>query len=87
MTLNNRERATLTAVATGHAEMTCSCVPDLFVDGLACCDQYTAHRLADLGYLAPARDGRRGERVPALLTQAGANALGIEFADELALAA
>lgn len=75
--LNRRERATLTAVALGHAEITCSCEPDLFVDGLACCDQHTAHRLARLGLVVPARAGRRGEQVPALLSAAGAAALGI----------
>src|SRR6187399_920259 len=65
--LNHRERATLRAVATGRAEMTCSSEPDLFLDGLACCDQTTAHRLANLGLIAPARRGAPNERVPALL--------------------
>ncbi|WP_414941087.1 hypothetical protein [Amycolatopsis sp. cmx-11-51] len=74
--LNHRERATLKAVADGHAEISRSCEPDLFVDGLACCDQHTAHRLAHLGLVAPARGGRWGERVPARLTEAGAEALG-----------
>jgi hypothetical protein len=69
--LNNRERATLKAVATGRAEITCSSEPDLFLDGLACCDQTTAHRLANLGLIAPTREGRPGERVPATLTEAG----------------
>lgn len=73
--LNHRERATLRAVAEGHAEISCSCEPDLFVDGLACCDQHTAHRLAHLGLVAPAHDGQWGERVPARLTEAGAEAL------------
>jgi hypothetical protein len=75
--LNHRERATLRAVAEGHAEISCSSEPDLFVDGLACCDQQTAHRLAHLGLVAPARGGRWGERVPALLTDAGTAALGM----------
>jgi hypothetical protein len=82
--LNHRERATLRAVADGHAEISCSCEPDLFVDGLACCDQQTAHRLARLGLVAAARGGRWGERVPALLTRAGALALGITTTPELA---
>jgi hypothetical protein len=73
--LNHRERATLRAVAAGHAEITCSSEPDLFVDGLACCDQACAHRLANLGLIAPADDGRPGERVPARLTEAGRRAL------------
>lgn len=75
--LNHRERATLNAVATGRAEMTCSSEPDLFFDGLACCDQTTAHRLANLGFIAPARPGLPYERVPALLTEAGRARLGI----------
>lgn len=77
--LNHRERATLRAVAQGHAEISHSCEPDLFVDGLACCDQHTAHRLAHLGLVAPSRGGQWGERVPALLTEAGAAALGITW--------
>ncbi|MPY81253.1 MAG: hypothetical protein GEV04_23120 [Actinophytocola sp.] len=68
--LNNRERATLRAVGVGRAEITCSAEPDLFIDGLACCDQVTAHRLARLRLVIPQRVGRTGERVPALLTEA-----------------
>ncbi|GAB3160322.1 hypothetical protein [Amycolatopsis sp. NPDC004378] len=78
--LNHRERATLRAVAGGHAEISCSCEPDLFIDGLSCCDQSTVHRLARLGLIAPARPGKCGDRVPALLTEAGTLALGAEFA-------
>lgn len=78
--LNHRERATLRAVAGGHAEISCSCEPDLFIDGLSCCDQSTVHRLARLGMIAPARPGKRGERVPALLTDVGSLALGEDFA-------
>jgi hypothetical protein len=81
--LNHRERATLRAVAGGHAEISCSCEPDLFIDGLSCCDQSTVHRLARLGLIAPAHPGKCGERVPALLTEAGTQALG----EVLALAA
>src|SRR5438045_2332251 len=73
--LNHRERATLRAVALGHAEITRSCEPDLFIDGLACCDQSTAHRLARNGLIAPAIPGRPGERVPALITELGRSAL------------
>ncbi|MEV6829384.1 hypothetical protein [Amycolatopsis sp. NPDC051102] len=73
--LNHRERATLRAVAEGHAEISCSCEPDLFIDGLSCCDQITVHRLARLGLIAPAHPGKCGERVPALLTEAGSQAL------------
>jgi hypothetical protein len=75
-TLNHRERATLRAVAGGHAEISCSCEPDLFIDGLSCCDQSTVHRLAREGLIAPAHPGKCGQRVPALLTEAGSHALG-----------
>jgi len=68
--LNHRERATLLAVAHGDAEMSCSSEPDLFIDGLACCDQFTAHRLARLGLIRPTRAGGLRERVPAALTRA-----------------
>jgi len=78
--LNHRERATLRAVAGGHAEISCSCEPDLFIDGLSCCDQSTVHRLARLGLIAPAHPGKCGERVPALLTDAGSRVLGEVFA-------
>lgn len=73
--LNYRERATLRAVARGGAEMTCSCEPDLFVDGLACCDQNTVHRLVRQGLIAPARGGLPRELVPAVITDAGLTAL------------
>ncbi|OXM62823.1 hypothetical protein CF165_33720 [Amycolatopsis vastitatis] len=63
-------------MAGGQAEISCSCEPDLFIDGLSCCDQTTAHRLARLGLIAAARPGKCGERVPALLTEAGSQALG-----------
>ncbi|GAB3362944.1 hypothetical protein [Amycolatopsis echigonensis] len=74
--LNHRERATLRAVAEGHAEISCSCEPDLFVDGLSCCDQGTVRDLVRKGLIEPAEDGACGERVPAVLTEAGARALG-----------
>lgn len=74
--LNHRERATLRAVAEGHAEISCSCEPDLFIDGLSCCDQSTAHRLARMGLIAPAHQGARGELVLAVLTVSGKEALG-----------
>ncbi|UOX92955.1 hypothetical protein MUY14_20910 [Amycolatopsis sp. FBCC-B4732] len=74
--LNHRARAMLRAVAAGRAEIACSCEPDLYIDGLVCCDQYTAHELAHRGLLAPARPGWVGQRVRARLTPAGAAALG-----------
>jgi len=78
--LNNRERAALQAIALGTAEITCSCEPDLFIDGLACCDQFTARRLAHLDFVAPAQHGIPGERVRAVLTDSGRAALSQELA-------
>ncbi len=75
--LNHRERATLRAVGVGRAEITCSAEPDLFIDGLACCDQGTARRLAHLRLVIPQREGRPGERVPARLTEAARTILGL----------
>ncbi|KAA9165721.1 hypothetical protein FPZ12_004320 [Amycolatopsis acidicola] len=69
--LNHRELALLRAVASGRAEITCSSEPDLFFDGLACCDQACARTLATRGFIAPARSGEPWERVPAALTPAG----------------
>ncbi|GAA4828318.1 hypothetical protein GCM10025787_03350 [Saccharopolyspora rosea] len=73
--LFSRHRAYLRAVAEGRAEMTCSCEPDLYVDGLACCDQHTAHALAEQHLITHAHAGRPGQRVPAALTEDGAAAL------------
>jgi hypothetical protein len=74
--LSCRALAILRAVAIGRAEITCSSEPDLFVDGLPCCDQYTAHDLAHRALIVPVRPGRLGQRVRARLTPAGAAALG-----------
>ncbi|MQA63911.1 MAG: hypothetical protein GEU86_21150 [Actinophytocola sp.] len=74
--LTGRDRAILTAVAAGRAEITCSCEPDLYVDGLCCCDQSTAHSLAHAGLIAAAMSGAQpGARVPAVLTASGAATL------------
>ncbi|MFI5611771.1 hypothetical protein [Amycolatopsis sp. NPDC051903] len=73
--LNHRERATLKAVASGRAEISCSCEPDLFVDGLSCCDQATTRRLVRAGLIEPATGGPCGGRVLAVLTAAGMVAL------------
>ncbi|MGH3451495.1 MAG: hypothetical protein ACRDQW_12395 [Haloechinothrix sp.] len=85
--LNNRERAALHAIALGIAEITCSCEPDLFIDGLACCDQFTARRLAHLALVVPSRAGKPGERVPAILTDNGRAALEQHAADLTTVAA
>ncbi|HWD02811.1 MAG TPA: hypothetical protein VG674_10200 [Amycolatopsis sp.] len=73
--LNHRERATLRAVASGRAEISCSCEPDLFVDGLCCCDQATTRRLVHVGLIEAAAEGVCGGRVLAVLTPAGMVAL------------
>jgi hypothetical protein len=52
-TMNRRALAMLRAVGAGRAELTCSCEPDLRVDGLPCCDQATAHELARAGLIRP----------------------------------
>lgn len=68
---NHRELAFLRAVGAGRATLRCSCEPDLFIDGLSCGDQYTAHELAHHGLLVGGRPGLPGEMVPAALTVAG----------------
>lgn len=46
------------------------------IDGLGCCDQFTAHRLAGAGLIRPVVREAVGERVRAELTTAGITALG-----------
>ncbi|MGH3450286.1 MAG: hypothetical protein ACRDQW_06065 [Haloechinothrix sp.] len=70
--LTGRDRAILAAVAAGRVEMSCSCEPDLFVDGLCCCDQVAARNLARAGFIAAKAAVRLGSRVAAVLTPAGA---------------
>ncbi|RSM46633.1 hypothetical protein DMA12_10325 [Amycolatopsis balhimycina DSM 5908] len=77
--LTHRAMAMLRAVAAGRAQMSCSCEPDLFIDGFACCDQMTAHDLARGGYLRPAAENATG-RVTAELTEAGRAALAVSAA-------
>lgn len=69
--ITGRALAMLRAVSDGRGELVCSCEPDLFIDGLGCCDQFTAHRLAQAGLIRPAILGAIGERVRAELTVAG----------------
>lgn len=68
---SRRAVAMLRAIAAGRAVMTCSAEPDLFIDGLACCDQFAARELTHLGLVCPGNPGRAGQRVPARLTPAG----------------
>lgn len=61
----------LRAVAVGRAEITCSCEPDMRIDGLLCCDQIVAHELVRSGYVRAGRP-RPGELwVTAELTEVG----------------
>lgn len=63
--------ALLRAVAAGRAEITCSRVSDLFIDGMCCCNQDTAHELVRAQLIRHARLGLVGQRVRAELTDAG----------------
>jgi hypothetical protein len=65
----------LRAVVAGRAQISCAAEPDLFIDGVPCCDQYLAHTLAHDGLIEPAQKGTWGELVPAALTDAGVAAL------------
>jgi hypothetical protein len=73
--ITSRALAMLRAVSDGRGELVCSREPDLLIDGLGCCDQFTAHRLAQAGLIRPAVRGAIGERVRAELTVAGRAAL------------
>lgn len=75
--LNFRMRAILRAVASGRAQLSLSCEPDMFVDGLACSDQMSAHVLFHAGLIRPVRPGHIGERVPAALTGDGESAMAL----------
>lgn len=74
--LSRRALAMLRAVGAGRAELTCSCEPDLRVDGLPCCDQATAHDLARAGLIRPDRVVAVGQWARAELTDDGRTALG-----------
>jgi|SRR6266540_3757697 hypothetical protein len=69
--LTHRAFAVLRAARAGRVHMSLGCEPDVFVDGLACCDQPRARALVHAGLLRATRPGRIGERVPAVLTEAG----------------
>lgn len=70
--LSGRDRAILSAVSAGRVELSGSCEPDLFIDGLCCCDQGAARRLVHTGLIAGAEPGGPESRVPAVLTAFGA---------------
>ncbi|MEQ0558040.1 hypothetical protein ABJI51_03070 [Amycolatopsis sp. NEAU-NG30] len=69
--LTHRAVNMLKAVRDGRAQLSASCEPDLYVDGIPCCDQGTARLLGRLGLIAPAGPGPAGHLVPAVVTEAG----------------
>jgi hypothetical protein len=69
--VSHRALAMLRAVAAGRAQISRGSEPDLFVDGLPCCDQAAARALVHAGLVCPERLGPAGDRVPAALTPAG----------------
>jgi hypothetical protein len=75
-TLSGRDRAILRAVSAGGAELALGTEPDLYLDGLCCCDQSAAHHLFRAGLIAAGALGLVGQRVAAMLTAAGQQALG-----------
>lgn len=77
MELSGRARAMLRAVAAGRAEVTGGSEPDLYVDGLPCCDQMATHDLVHAGLLRPSRPTMLGQRVDAELTEDGRAALSL----------
>jgi hypothetical protein len=74
--LTTRHLAMLRAVADGRAELTCSRIPNLFVDGRCCTDHAASLLLITAGLIDRAGDCDRGTealgRVPARVTPAGA---------------
>lgn len=72
--LTHRSLAMLRAVAARRAEMTVSCEPDLFIDGLPC-DYVTAHALARAGLIRCTTPALVGRRAQAELTDRGWAAL------------
>jgi len=71
-----RHLAVLRAVAAGRAELTCSCEPDLYVDGRCCTDHTVAGLLARAGLITSTTSARcPAGRVPAAVTDAGRAAL------------
>jgi hypothetical protein len=68
---SHRAMAMLRAVAAGRAHMIYSAEPDLFIDGLPCCDQFAAHELTHLGLVRPSHPGQVGQQIPVRLTPAG----------------
>ncbi|MFD1148111.1 hypothetical protein [Saccharothrix hoggarensis] len=73
--LSGRAKAMLRAVAAGRAQLTGGREPDLYVDGLPCCDQMATHDLVRAGLLRARRAVRLDERADAELTDEGRAAI------------
>ncbi|PSL54841.1 hypothetical protein B0I31_106360 [Saccharothrix carnea] len=73
--LSGRAKAMLRAVAAGRAQLTGGREPDLYVDGLPCCDQMVTHDLVHAGLLRARRAVGLEERSDAELTEAGRAAI------------
>ena len=73
--LSGRALAMLRAVDAGRAEFAAGREPDLYVDGLPCCDQSATHDLVHAGLLRPSAVASYGQRVRAELTDEGRAAL------------
>jgi hypothetical protein len=73
--LSGRAKAMLRAVAAGRAQLTGGREPDLYVDGLPCCDQTATHDLVHAGLLRARRAVGLEERTDAELTDAGRAAI------------
>lgn len=77
--LSDRAVAILRSVAQGRATLSRSCEPDLFVDGLPCCDQQTVRSLHRAGLLT--RGEHPGAVAPVRLTAVGVAALAAHHRD------
>ncbi len=74
-----RARAILAAVADGRAEVSDSCEPDMFIDGLACCDQTLAHALTHAGLIRPVGPALPSGHHAVALTARGVESLAWSF--------
>ncbi len=73
--LSGRAKAMLRAVAAGRGQLSGGQEPDLYVDGLSCCDQTATHDLVHAGLLRARRACGLDERSDAELTDAGRAAI------------
>jgi hypothetical protein len=73
--LSGRAKAMLRAVAAGRGQLSGGHEPDLYVDGLPCCDQMVSHDLVHAGLLRARRAVGLDERADAELTEEGRAAI------------